>query len=256
MANRMCKSNLPITYTVNSALTSPVFSQAFAKGCGGELSSDPLMLMDGDVAMFGHPELMPLLSEAQRQGRNWYYGDKAYFGRETYYRITKNAYMHNAHGEPDFNRWKSLKLSIQNWKNGSDILICPQSNMFFQIKGTSQKQWIDETVQKIRQFSDRKIRFQYKSSNISAEKAFRHSLSNVWAVVVHSSMAGVQAVVQGVPCFATNVESTAARFGSTDLSLIENPVKPDNRENMAAVLAANQWTLPEIRSGLAWERLQ
>lgn len=256
MANRMLKSNLPVTYTVNSALTSPVFGQAFAKGCGGELSSGPKLLLDGDVAMFGHPNLMPLLHEAQRQGRTWYYGDKAYFGREVYYRITKNAYMHNAVGEPDFDRWRKLNLKVQPWRNGDDILICPQSNMFFQIKGTSQKHWIDETVRKIRQFSDRKIRFQYKSTQKCPEKAFRRSLSNVWAVVVHSSMAGVQAVIQGVPCFATDTNSTSAKFGTTDLSRIEKPVKPDNREYMAAVLAANQWTLPEIQSGLAWEHLQ
>lgn len=246
----------PVTYTIMSALTSPLFGKAFAKGCEGELSSDPRMLMDGDVAMFGHPELMPLLAEAQRQGRNWYYGDKAYFGREVYYRITKNAYMHNTVGEPDFDRWHKLKLQLQPWKNGSDILICPQSDVFFKLQGNSQKQWIEETVRKIRQVSDRKIRFQYKSSIRSAEQAFKRSLSGVWAVVVHSSMAGVQAAVNGVPCFATDPDSTAAQFGSTDLSLIEKPVKPDNRERMAAVLAANQWTIPEINSGLAWEHIK
>lgn len=255
MANRMCKSNIPVTYTVSTALTSPLFGRAFANGCGGIVATNPV-LQDGDVAMFGHPELMPLLTEAQKQGRTWYYGDKAYFGREVYYRVTKNAYMHDAVGEPDFHRLKALDLTFHPWKNGSDILICPQSDVYFGLKGTTQKKWIDDTVRKIRQFSDRKIRFQYKSSVKPTERAFRRSLQDVWAVVVHSSMAGVQAVVHGVPCFATDFDSTAARFGTTDFSLLENPVKPDNREQMAAVLANNQWTIPEINSGLAWERLQ
>ena len=246
----------PTTYTIVSALTSPVFGKAFANGCGGELSSDPKMLLDGDVAMFGHPELMPLLAEAQRQGRNWYYGDKAYFGREVYYRITKNAYMHNTVGEPNFTRLKKLNLTFQQWKNGSDILICPQSDVFFRLKGISQKQWIDETIRKLRMYTDRKIRFQYKSTVKGAEQAFKRSLSGVWAVVVHSSMAGVQATIHGVPCFATEPNCTSAQFGSTDLSLIESPVRPDNRERMAAVLAANQWTIPEINSGLAWEHIK
>jgi hypothetical protein len=232
-----------------------VFGRAFANGCGGIVATNPVLL-PGDVAMFGHPELMPLLAEAQRQGRNWYYGDKAYFGRNIYYRITKNAYMHDASGEPNFERLKALNLTFQKWKNGSDILVCPQSDVYFRLQGTTQKAWIEETVGKIRQFSDRKIRFQYKSSTKTAEDAFKRSLSGVWAVVVHSSMAGVQATVHGVPCFATDPNSTSAKFGTTDLSLIESPVRPKNREQMAAVLAANQWTISEINAGLAWERLQ
>lgn len=255
MANRMCKSNIPVTYTVPSALTSPVFCKAFANGCGGIVATNSV-LQDGDVAMFGHPELMPLLAQAQRDGRAWYYGDKAYFGRNVYYRITKNGYMHNASGEPNFERLKKLNLKFEPWKNGSDILICPQSDVYFRLKGTTQKAWIAQTVEKISRYTDRRIRFQYKSSHKSAEQAFKRSLSGVWAVVVHSSMAGVQAVVHGVPCFATDPESTAAKFGTTDFSLLNDPVKPDNREQMAAVLANNQWTISEINSGLAWEHLQ
>jgi hypothetical protein len=251
----MCKSNIPVTYTVSSALTSPLFGQAFANGCEGSLIADPKVLFDGDVAMFGHPQLMRLLAEAQKQGRTWYYGDKAYFGRGLYYRVTKNAYMHDTVGEPDFYRLKALDLTFHPWKNGSDILICPQSDVYFRLKGTTQKEWVNNTVRKIRQFSDRKIRFQYKSSIKPTEKEFRRSLQDVWAVAVHSSMAGVQAVVHGVPCFATDPNSTAARFGSTDFSLIESPAKPENREQMAAVLANNQWTISEINSGLAWSKL-
>jgi len=246
----------PVTYLAPGVLTSQKFCEAFALGCKGLLSTNPKKLLDGDVAMFGQPILMGLLDQAIKDRRNWYYGDKAYFGREVYYRVTKNAYMHDAVGEPDFHRLKALDLTFHPWKNGSDILICPQSDVFFRLKGKTQKQWIDDSVRKIRHFSDRRIRFQYKSSVKPTERAFRRSLQDVWAVVVHSSMAGVQAAVHGVPCFATDPDSTAARFGTTDFSLLENPVKPDNREHMAAVLAANQWTLPEIKSGLAWEHLQ
>jgi hypothetical protein len=31
---------------------------------------------------------------------------------------------------------------------------------------------------------------------------------------------------------------------------------PDDRESWAATLAAQQWTLEEMRSGLAWRELQ
>lgn len=240
---------------MNGALTSPIFGKAFAKGCGGIVTTKS-ELLDGSLAMFGNPNLMPMLRQAQSEGRDWYYGDKAYFGRETYYRITKNAYMHDAKGEPSKDRWRKLAVSIQSWRNGSDILLCPQSETFFNLQGKSAAQWIRETSEQVSVYSDRKIRVHHKNSGNRAEIMFKRQLRDVWAVVVHSSMAGVQAAINGVPCFATDPKSTAARFGSIDLSRIETPVKPDNREHMAMVLANNQWTISEINSGLAWEKVK
>lgn len=252
----MEKNSPPVTYTVTSALTSPKFGKAFAKGCGGKLASNPSMLLAGNVAMFGHPNLMPLLKQAQTEGRNWYYGDKAYFGRDFYYRITKNAYMHTGKGEPDFDRWRTLGIKVQPWRNGNHVLICPQSDAFHTMRGMSQRKWIEAVTNKVRKHTDRPIKYHYKATDQSAEVKFRRSVQDAWAVVVHSSMAGVQAVIHGVPCFATDPDCTAAYFGSTDLSAIETPTRPDDREHMAAVLAANQWTLDEIASGTAWRYIK
>ena len=247
--------NSPTTYIVSGAQTSPIFGKAFAEGCGGIVATNT-ELLDGSVAMFGHPNLMPLLSQARSERRDWYYGDKAYFGRTTHYRITKNAFMHDGNGEPSEYRWRRLGISVQSWHEGADILLCPQSESFFTSQGKSAYEWIRQTSELISEHTDRKIRIHYKNGGNRAEIMFKQHLKNVWAVVVHSSMAGVQAVIHGVPCFATDPESTAARFGSTDLSLIESPVKPDNREHMAMVLANNQFTISEINSGYAWEQVK
>lgn len=239
---------------MNSALTSPKFCRAFAKGCGGRVSSDRHYLLNGDVALFGHPKLFNLLLRAQKEKRNWYYGDKAYFERNAYYKITKNAYMQNGlTGDDNPSRWHKLGLTIQDWRNGSDILICPQSDVFFKLQGKTQAEWIKTTTDEIRKHTDRRIRVHHKNATVDTESAFKRQLLNAWAVVVHSSMAGVQATVHGIPCFATDPNSTSASFGTTDLTAIERPVKPDNRLQMVSILANNQWTIPEISSGLAWE---
>jgi hypothetical protein len=235
-------------------LTAEKFSRAFAKGCGGSIAFTRT-LAKGSVALFGQPDLMPLLRQAQSEGRNWYYGDKAYFGRGNYYRITKNGYISDLTREPCFDRWKAHRIDIKEWRNGTEILLCPQSDTFFKLHGTTQAEWITNTTKELRKHTDRKIRVHYKTTG-EAERIFRRQIVNAWAVVVHSSMAGVQAAVHGVPCFATDPASTSALFGTTDLSRIETPVKPDNREHMAAVLANSQWTLPEIASGLAWEQVR
>lgn len=239
---------------MTGGLTAEKFSRAFAKGCGGSIAFTRT-LAKGAVALFGQPDLTPLLRQAQLEGRDWYYGDKAYFGRGTYYRITKNGYMSDLSRKPCFDRWKMLRVNVKDWRNGTEILLCPQSDTFFKLHGTTQAEWIMNTTKALKKHTNRKIRVHRKMSG-QTEQIFRRQLVNAWAVVVHSSMAGVQAAVHGVPCFATDPDSTSAKFGTTDLSRIEIPVKPDNREYMAAVLANSQWTLPEIASGLAWEQVR
>jgi hypothetical protein len=44
-------------------------------------------------------------------------------------------------------------------------------------------------------------------------------------------------------------------MASADLSEIEAPRRPEDRERWAGVLADNQWSVPEIRNGTAWKAL-
>jgi hypothetical protein len=248
------KDSAPIVYTLGSG-TGHVFAQAFKAGCKGSISYCKNILSSGDVALFGHVDLFPLLRTAQADGRNWYYGDKAYFNRGDYYRITKNAYMHDCSGEATPKRFESLNFSVSDWQTGSEILLCPQSDAFYRLHGTTQAQWIAETTAELMKYTDRQIAVHYKNTALNAEKRLKERLNNVWAVVVYTSMAGAQAVLHGVPCFAT-ADCVSAKFGSMDLSSIESPRKPGNREQMAWVLADNQWTFDEIRRGIAWQKLK
>jgi hypothetical protein len=254
MEARVGENSAPIAYTIGSG-TGHTFAQAFKAGCKGRISYCKTILSSGDVAMFGHVDLFPLLRAAQADGRNWYYGDKAYFNRGDYYRITKNAYMHDCSGEATPKRFENLKFSVEDWQTGSEILLCPQSDAFYRLHGTTQAQWILDTTAELMKYTDRQIAVHYKNTALNAERRFKERLNNVWAVVVYTSMAGAQAVMRGVPCFATQ-DCVSAKFGSMDLSSIERPRKPDNREQMAWVLADNQWTLEEIRRGIAWQKLK
>jgi hypothetical protein len=245
-------SNVPLCYALAGQKTSEEFCEAFAQGCGGEVVKS-LRLLDGDVFMFGQPELWPILMAAKEQGRTWYYGDKAYWGRTKYWRVTKNAMQHNCLGDTNPNRFKRLGIKIKPWSRGSTIMLCPQSDTFFRFFGTSQQEWIEETTKTLRQYTDRSIIVRVKAGP-NPEQDFRNMLHKIHAVVVFTSMAGMQASIHGVPCFAT-ADCVSARFGTTDLSRIENPVKPENREEMAFVLANNQWTYSEMKRGMAWERL-
>ena len=67
-------------------------------------------------------------------------------------------------------------------------------------------------------------------------------LKDCHAVVVHSSNVAVDALLAGVPVFCT-VPCAAYRMGYADLSKIESPLYPDDREQWAWNLADQQWTL-------------
>jgi hypothetical protein len=237
-------------YSVPHEMTSPLWARAFAKGCGAVVSKGE-ELLPGNVALFGSPARWDLLTQARSEGRDWYYGDHAYFGRHQYFRITRNAWQHDAGGVGDAARFDELGLRVRNWKTGGRyVLLCPQSPKFFRLHGLDCETWIDETQQRLRQHTDREVRVRFKTSR----RTFEQELKNAWAVVVYTSVCGVHAALEGVACFAT-APCASLSFGSGDLSRIENPVRPDNRHEMACVLAANQWTLHEMASGKAWSKL-
>lgn len=232
--------------------TSPLWCEAFAQGSGGRVTYK-CELKAGDVAVWGSPRLSNLIKQAQAEGRTWYYGDKAYFGRGVYYRCTRNAYMQTQLGHATPHRWEQLGLKIKPWRSGKRILVCPQSEAHFKHHGQDRAKWLQSVLAQLKQHTDRKVVVRDKSGT-NAEQDFEQQLADVHAVVVFTSIAGVQATMHGVPCFATH-ECAASLVGDNDLANIEQPRQPDNREQLAWWLADNQWTLDEIRRGMAWQKL-
>ena len=134
------------------------------------------------------------------------------------------------------------------------MLICQQSEVFYALHGQNRSEWVTNVINELRKYTDRPIEVRSKVYGDATEELFKESLFDVHAVIVYSSVSGAQAAIHGIPCFATEKCASLA-FGTSDLSKIENPVKPDNRYEMACVLANNQWTLNEIRNGTAWREL-
>jgi hypothetical protein len=236
-------------YSVREEKTQPQWCEAFAAGSGGVVTHGTT-LKDGDVALFGSPKLSALLREAINAGRTWYYGDKAYFRRGQYFRCTKNGYMQTRIGYATPHRWERLGWEIKPWRKGSKILVCPQSPAHFAHHGVDRQDWMATVLSLLRQHTDRKIELRDKVG-FNTEAEFESALKDVHAAVVFTSIAGVQAAMHGVPCFATHW-CAASLIGDHRLQCIEQPQYPDNREQLAWWLADNQWTLDEMRRGMAW----
>ena len=109
------------------------------------------------------------------------------------------------------------------------------------------KEWLEETMVKLRNCTDRKIVLKIKG-----EGDLCQTLANAWAAVCYGSVGDVDAVRLGVPVFC-GPYSAALPMGRTDLTEIENPVFPDRAQWLRS-LAGAEWGLNEV--GLAWERIR
>jgi hypothetical protein len=244
----------PWSYYVPEEVTSPLFAEAFRRGCKG-LKTDAKFLQPGPLAMFGTPGRWRVLQAAITEGRTWYYGDHQYIGRNRMMRITKNAYQHDGTGEATPDRFARFRLAIDPWRRtGSHVLVCPQSPGFMELHGLSTTAWVEMVRTTIAAVSDRPVKVRWKTEAVKRPIAV--DLREAWAVVVFSSGAALDALLAGVPVFVTAPWAAAYRMGCADLERIEAPVYPDDREPFFWNLADRQFSFDEIQRGIAWAKLQ
>ncbi|HSW83548.1 MAG TPA: hypothetical protein VLH12_08740 [Usitatibacter sp.] len=232
--------------------------EAFAQGCGGQVASTwSTRLEPGDAAFYGvRPEWLHLWEQAKAEGRDWYYIDNAYFDcvRERYFRITRNALqcdgLQACWSGDGAARFADLGITIGDWRrDGAHVLVCPQTDDFMRTMGGGDD-WLGSTLATLRMHTDRELRVRRKGE----KRPLAEDLRGAWALVTHMSCAAVEALVAGVPVFCTG--RCAGRWmGTSDLSLIEEPLYPERRRKWAETLAENQFNISEIESGYAWRAL-
>jgi len=176
----------------------------------------------------------------------------------------------------DPTRWQkissNLNISLKPWRtSGNHILICLQRNGGWSMRGLDVMNWLDQTIQKIRQYSNHRqivvrahpgdkkarqyLKVNHKNVHISRSPTLLHDLRNAWATVVYNSSPAVASAIEGVPVFLTDPQprhSQAFDVSNTDLSKIENPSMPD-RQQWIERLAMCHWNFDELKSGEAWQ---
>lgn len=238
-------------YVARGEYTSPLWGAAFAGGCGSKaVIVEDAVFRTMPIAMFGSRTIWSVLLHTQESGLDWYYGDHGYFGRRVYYRCTRNAYQHNGSGAADATRFEALKIAIKPWrKTGRNILVCPPNRPFARLFGLDERLWLREVLRKIAKHTDRPVMVRPRSTS----RPLAADLDDSFAVVTYMSNAAVEAVIAGVPVFCLG-KCAARAMGLDDLGRVETPVYPD-REQWAWNLAANQWTLEEMRQGMLWRAI-
>jgi hypothetical protein len=176
--------------------------------------------------------------------------------------------------EIDSTRWqkisKDLNLKLKPWRsNGSHILICLQRNCGWSMQGLNSLNWLDQTINSIRKYSNRPIivrahpgdkktkgiiKIKHKNVFLSTKDKLTDDLIGAWATVVYNSSPSVASAIEGVPVFLTDPQpknSQSFDIANTDISNIESPTLLD-RQQWVEKLSMCHWKFEELKSGEAW----
>lgn len=233
--------------------TTPIM-QAMAQGFGGKvcLGAPP---DDGKMfAVWGQMWLaLDLIPKALKSGRPFLQIDNGFVqpaqGRLIgYYRISYNGLSPVLLADAPPTR---IPVAMAPWRTtGRHVILALPGGGFGRAIGIDMEVWIQRSQTVLRRATGRPIIIRPKKSGRTMDA----DMHNCWALVTHSSNVAVDAVLMGVPVFVAKT-SPAVPVGNLDLAKMETPEMPD-RERWFNSLMAQQFTIDEMRSGLAREYLK
>lgn len=234
--------------------------------CTTDISSNKPMVVRGVTSKSE-------IESCKQNNRDFYYIDTGYIGnfpspgntsgKKLWHRIVKNDLQHTIPADVPTDRWYNLlkqdpRLNWTGWKNYNKkillVLPNPKACRYYNIDCD---QWISETTEKIKTYSNLPIEIRVKGSR--SERNHGYSIysafdSGVYATVSFNSIASLESILYGIPGFVS-VPCAASPLASTDLSDLKNLYRPSTDEilKMCKTLAYGQYTHNEILNGTAWK---
>ena len=235
---------------------------AFVEGAQGRLTTDYRLHDDTEAVFYGTVGIESLFNDATARNA-WYYLDNSFFDgmRNVCFRVGKNA-LQTMSVRPNLIRAREMGLKITPWQTtGRNVLVVEQSDYYMRtIAGWSggTAAWRVHVLHMLHHMTDRPIVARaWARDKIGAMRDFAKELSDAWIVVTHSSAAACEALLRGVPVLVTDRSCVAVSMSGTWAPRsVEEPYRPEDRVAFVARLAASQWTLGEMRSGVAWKAVR
>ena len=239
------------------------FLKSFIMGSGGQITVwDKVSESTVPVVVRGVTK-RKVMNACKQQGRDFYYIDTGYFGngrKKTYHRVTKNdmQYLGPVKTRPR-DRLAATGWTARKFRPGRNILLAPPSQKLLMCYGIDLDNWLRETVEMLKLYTDREIVVRNKQSRSVRQSSDTMEMAlerDVHCLVTFSSIAAVEAVLLGKPAITLG-PSAAWPVTSQNIKDIENPFIPtlDEVEEWAAHLAYCQFTEAEMRDGTAWKIL-
>ena len=238
----------------------------FTRGSGGKFVSYEEMYANTTLPMcwagFFRPQWLEICN---RHNLKFYNLDSGYFGnkkRKTIFRLSVNNFQNfNPIIDRPSDRWEKLKIEIESFKQGSNIVIVPPDRKIVHTLGSgSEDQWINETVLKIKSFTDRIIKIR-KRPEPRADRIVSNTFKDfikddTFCVIGYSSNALVEAAMHNIPVISLGHSATKSLYNYQldDIEKIK-PAYPSDKQAWLNHLAYSQFTREELRSGLAWHSI-
>lgn len=203
------------------------------------------------------------------------FSDMPYFGRwnglkeavdpdaEFYWRMCVNN-LHTSFdkvraNELPYDRFGKHGINIKEQKTrGYEIIICPSSESVTRhLCNCSVAEWIEYVTGALREHTDRPIRVRHKprrngtSGPDAALVPFAKDIENAWAVITCVSMAGAEALCNGVPIMETEHLGGFTNFRFTPSNIEKLEWNGDSTQRLMNWLAYQQFTPKEMYSGKA-----
>ena len=204
-----------------------------------------------------------IIRKIESFGYKYWFTDTPYFGRfdnsnlqpdNHYWRICKNNIHVPYISGLGNTRLKPFNLTVKEQRSqGDHILVCPSSAGIHKFIGHTD--WLNETVAKIKKYTDRPIVIRHKprgrgtSGPSEAKIPLTEQLKNAWCCVTSCSISAVESLCEGVPVIC-HQRSFAQPICDVNIANIENPkyVEPFDWLNS---LSYQQFTPKEFANGTA-----
>jgi hypothetical protein len=182
--------------------------------------------------------------------------------QDGYHRVSINDWdtiVGMSRGCPD-DRLRRLGIDVQDDKvSGSEILIAGMSGKGAGTHGYKPGEWERATLKAVEclQTEFKTVVRHKPMKRCPPQESIEIALSRAKILVTHHSNAAVDALVAGVPVFATKGVGRLASSSFLDASGIIEPFRLSlrDRRQLLADTAYAQWTPTEMRSGAAWDHI-
>ena len=243
--------------------------KAWAFGLGSQTSpwKDIRKSVKEDSVSFRRKKKKKIIKECWKTGRPFYYIDTGYVGnlikKKIFFRVVKNNVQHSQVFKCPDDRWKKIarispELDFVEWRknNNGKILLVTPSEKPCKFYGIDRNQWVERTIKKLKQHTDREIIIRDKEkrhARVGANSVPWYLIKEgIYALVTYQSIAAIEAICTGVPAFTEEL-TAADSVACNDLSKIESPnyAPKEQVKEWQHWLAYCQYHFKEMQSGEA-----
>jgi hypothetical protein len=186
------------------------------------------------------------------RGAPWFAIDNSYFDsvRGQQFRVTRGALQVDAMAHAtDGKRFDALGLKVKpiQINEKGHFVVIEQSPGFMRML-TSEPNWFAANAAWAKISGRDVIERRWDNDKLALQKTLVQDLQGAWTLLTYSSAAAVTALIEGIPCLVSHDSAVARVRLSTDNSV-------DDRRHAFGVMADHQWTINEMKEGLAWAKV-